>query len=420
MGVYSLQTALSDVFTWTRLADLRMPVSVSKFDGRKITVVLDGHDKQMRLRASKMAASCKVSMVVLDVEYAIGDCCDLKTGLLDEKKLYAKYVAPFLKDEVFVIAVVGGVEPTTLEMAKTTRQRLKLLKTVRKSMSNLSTIDQMKQMELYANEQAYALDIDMMEEDDAASDASLKRSQELFDRVAFAHWARNSSTRRIRRLTEQASEIFRKEGFPVVHPHNGEADELIVMLASWLQVPIVSGDSDMIAHRCMTIFDIDQDNGHVKVVDYAQFVSHFASEFRTSKDLMDEMIRPALALASADFNPIIYDIGLNFRSALKAILEADGDFLGVIRKICEVNGRFADEDLARQVMACYDMPEDCPAELIDILTAELNQTSAKTKMGWVARIGTALSRSLAGIHPEDLFIFAQIWAQTLHNKACRA
>lgn len=351
MGIFSLHSAIEHLKKRVKL-DARIDFT-SKYDwNRKDSnyhdLVIDRNGQTITLDRSGFRPR-RINCVVLD-ETMIGDC--IVGGRFDTQKLINKYINPFKRKNIALIAVLGSEEPRTWNDCFTEREYLKLKKNILKAYNNQP--DDIKKFEIMM----------LMEEKRYCFQDITKEN--IMEECAYYHWLGHNTNKRITKgLKKVAENILKSNGIPVV-VSRGEADQWCATIQRYGPADFVlSNDSDMIGMGCDVIVDIDEVNDEIQVIYHSDVMDYYQKRGYTRIQ-----IDQAMALSSADFNFVIYDKELSFPTALK-LIKTYGDIFRAMEYLCRKHGRVYDPPIIKAIEQCYDLSNEDIDQILSLLDRQL-------------------------------------------------
>lgn len=345
MGVFSLTWAVELLKKKMKLGTrLNFPALSPKRE-----VVINGMDQRIKLDQNGFR-SRKINCIVLD-ETVIGDC--ISGRILDSNKLRDKYILPFQRKGIYLIAVMGSDEPRVWSDCANEREFLKLKKNVLKAYNNQP--DHIKKEEIKM----------LMEQKNDCFKNITKEN--ILEECAYYHWLEHSTEKRITKAMKRMTEnLFKRHGVPVMIAP-GEADQWCAIIQKiGLADLVLSSDSDMIAMGCDTIVGVDEEKDEIDIIFHHDFLEHFISQGYTK-----DQIQQALCLSSADFNFIIYDKELPFPKAL-SLIKSCGNIFNAMQYLCRRYDRVYDQAIVGSISRCYELSYDGLDSIFSLLSWQID------------------------------------------------
>jgi len=365
MGVFKLSSLKKKISENVSLGSNTKEVNLAEL-ATQLLFVKNGRIAKIPINVSQFRLMRKTASVCLDLDWVVAECRTRNRGV-NMQMLLNRFIRPFIRNKIFVIAVCGGEEPKRFEDVKTLKQYHKLVKNVKKAFWNLDQKERERKLDEFEKSRTYAFP---MEECDTDFDEKLS-VRKILNSVEYYHWKNHSERRRIdASMVRRAADWLSSVGVPVVFAPE-EADEWCAMLYhAGLADYIVSGDTDMLAMKCDIIDDIiPGQNGttdRVRICRYSDILEFFDGIYT------EDQIQDGMALASADFNSFLYDQSLGFLKAVRIVKNVG--FHRYLEMRCKQLGR--DDswtmEMAEAVRTCYQLPN--PSDLSDTRMTEMYQS----------------------------------------------
>ena len=171
--------------------------------------------------------------------------------------------------------------------------------------------------------------------------------------LSYNHWQGKMAQKR---LVEHIDYIksFLKKHVPVIEsPYDGD-DQLAMMVETGIINAIVSGDSDFFAFNSnIVIIDIQENTNFVEIVKLNDMYQNFESKGYTY-----DMVRTAMIISTADYNPEFYKYRIPFSTALKTCRTSSGyerSYFDVFEYFCKKYNVNYDKDIAEEISRAYTL-----------------------------------------------------------------
>jgi hypothetical protein len=293
----------------------------------------------------------KGGAVVLDVENMILQF--IKTDkynslYIDYDGLIQKYVEPFLKNNITVFAVLSETVNEQNTSKLNSKEFNKLWKNIRKSYHNQEDKKKIEEKEEYFKKIS-----DMFEIHDDWS----KTSREIMDNIALYHWLNHNPHKRI---SNKIKLIFKRElekkGIATIYEKVDADNFCSCMYHSGVVQAVVSNDTDMFAMDCFVICDVSET--HFEYWDKHIFYDQL-NECYGNKNQLFDIATKAMEIASADYNPTLYDCKISFKEAFETLLENKGDYKKAFLQLCEKYDKDFEETFFNNLRGCYEHEISC-------------------------------------------------------------
>ena len=345
----------------------------------------------------------------VDAEYAIGSGRDLHLeGEELTKHVMKKYVTPYLKNGINVFMVFGGKQIKYQKDVKTSRinDKLKWRKSVFKSYTNQehskvkedilnfiwekvsdyfntfppnvnhplynlyiatfvycnpSSIMNRSNYKYYMTEVGkyvwkssdpiYALYENFIVNKQDVTLGDIPRT--VLWELSYKHWQGKMAQKRLVDHIEYVK-AYLKNHVPVVKSTYDGDDQLAMMVELGIINAIVSGDSDFFAFNSnMVIVGIDKTMSCIEAVKLSDMYSNFENKGYTYN-----MVRTAMIVSTADYNPEFYKFRIPFRTSLKECKTAFGyerSYFDVFKYFCQKHNILYDKDIAEEISRAYTL-----------------------------------------------------------------
>jgi len=171
--------------------------------------------------------------------------------------------------------------------------------------------------------------------------------------LSFNHWNGKMAQKR---LVEHVSYVKSqlKPIVPIVDATYDGDDQLAMMVELGIIHAVVSGDSDFFAFNSnIVIVDIDPLRDIVSYVNLTDMYDNFEE-----KGFSEDMVRNAMIMSTADYNPEFYKYRIPFRESLKACTTIKGkkrSYHEMFEYFCNKYNKFYDRKIADEISHAYSI-----------------------------------------------------------------
>lgn len=182
--------------------------------------------------------------------------------------------------------------------------------------------------------------------------------------LSYNHWCGNMSQKRlvehIKYVKDQLKGIV-----PIVDSTYDGDDQLVIMVKLGIIHAIVSGDSDFFAFNSnIVIVDINPNKNLVEYIKLSDMYALFEK-----KGYNRTMVRNAMLISTADYNPVLYKYRISFGNSLKACVKRNGNKRGyyeLFEYFCTKHKISYNEKKAKEVSHAYTSSTH-PEDIVDAI-----------------------------------------------------
>jgi len=186
--------------------------------------------------------------------------------------------------------------------------------------------------------------------------------------LSYNHWCNKMGQKR---LIEHISYVKKSLNgiVPIVESTYDGDDQLVMMIKLGIIHAIFSGDSDFLAFNSnIVIVGINEEEDSVQFIKLSEMYYHFEK-----KGYSRTMVRNAMLISTADYNPEFYKFRIPFRDSLKACKTIEGntrDYYTLFKYFCNKYNIIYNKNKADEISHAYTL-STCNDDVFDSINIVL-------------------------------------------------
>lgn len=185
--------------------------------------------------------------------------------------------------------------------------------------------------------------------------------------LSYNHWINNMTSKRLSNHIDYVKKYL-KNYVPIINsPYDGD-DQLVTMVNLGIINAIVSGDSDFFAFKSnIVILDVCDKTNSIEFVKLNDMYKNFEKNGYTY-----DMVKTAMIISSADYNPEFYKYKIPFNISLKTCKKLNNDsYFEIFKYFCKKYKISYDYNIAKEISKAYTVSTK-KSDIIDSVNVVVN------------------------------------------------